>query len=243
MALVVHDDLSLTVTVAPQAYVGVPLSVVLCIVASVFLFRDKIVTGVGEAAGQTVRLSWWTARRLKKVLEAKPKPQAWNAWHCLHCERKSTFKAVGVYCVRQKNGVISYYLEGICTRTNKKGAHFIDKGDLATAGVPIDLEPRPAKEKVERKTWISPNIHKKSKTSKFGGTMVTGYGISPDVAKKMEEEWNTMADFANAKKSELKEWREANGVHPSVNSLWTAATEMKKHLEEQARPNASPARS
>ena len=240
MSLVVHDG---AITIAPPpAYVGAPLSV-LCIVAFVFLFRDTIVTGVGEAAGQTVRLSWWTARKLKKILESNEEDGVRNAWHCVHCEGVCTFKVVGVYCVKQKKGHISYYLEGICTRTNKKWCRFINKGDLATAGVCVNLEPRLAAEKELPETKIDPRIKSTSSTSRFGGTMVTGFGISQAVANKMEEEWPTMGDFAAVQKKEINAWKEANkGVRNSARTLSFAATEMKKHLASQARPKASPAK-
>jgi len=229
------------------AYVGAPLSAtaVFCIVAFVFFFRDTIVTGVGNTAGQTIRLSWWTARKLKKLLESKPdQVGAWNAWKCGHCKAMSEFKDVGVYCVKQNNGQINYFLEGVCTRTNLKWNRFINKGDLATAGVRVNLVPRLAKDPAPPpKTWISPKVKRTTSTSRFGGSMVTGFGIGKDVAEKMEAEWPTMGDFAAAQKQELKAWKNANSVHQASSKLWFAATEMKKHLASQARPKSSPAKS
>lgn len=240
MSLVVHDS-GITIT-PPPAYVSAPLSL-LCIVAFVLLilFRDTIVTGVGDAAGQTLRLGWYHARKLRQHLESE-EDGAWNAWHCAHCKGMSTFKVVGVFCVQKNNHTISYYLEGICTRTKKKWCRFINKGDLATAGVRVNLTPRMAAHKDAPQTWIDHRIKDTSRTSKFGGKMVKGCGISPAVAKKMEEEWPTMKDFAAVQKQALKDWKEANGVHNSIKALWFAATEMKKHLASQARPKASPAK-
>jgi len=239
----VHDDGSVIIT-PPPAYVGVPLSVVICLVTFVFLFRNKIVTGVGDAAGETVRLSWWAARKLKKLLESK-QVKAWNAWHCPKCEALSTFEDVGVYCVQQNNGTIQYFLEGVCTRTKSKWARFITKETLAAAGVRVNLEPRLAAPPAPPpETCIDPRIHEGSKTSKFGGSMVKGFRISPDVANKMEVEWPTMENFANATQRQIKSWKRANDVSPSDKQLWFAATEMKKHLasDEVVRPRASPAR-
>ena len=64
-----------------------------------------------------------------------------NAWRCLQCGELREFKDVCVYCVRKTDGTIAYYLEGTCVVTNIKGACFIGKNDLKTAGVRLS-EPR-----------------------------------------------------------------------------------------------------
>merc|ERR1712194_744086 len=153
-----------------------------------------------------MRLSWWTRRKLRKLLESKDDWDgvSWNAWHCL----------------QRTDGRISYFLEGICTRTNIKGCHFINQGDLATAGVRINLEPRKANEGPVMRLTIDPRIHEGSSTSRFGGTMVTGsnfpLGITSAVAHQMQERWATMGDYATARRADIRDFKTETGVHPSL---------------------------
>ena len=139
-----------------------------------------------------------------------------------------------MYCVRKTDGTIAYYLEGTCVVTNIKGACFIGKNDLKTAGVRLNLEPRQAAPpQPPPETSIDARIKKHWNTTYFGGSLVTGFRISPAVAQLMQQEWPTMGDFANAQKQEIKAWKHANNVHNSVDALWFARKKMKKHLDSQ----------
>ena len=215
----------------PSVYVGVPVSIVCVALAFVFLFRDTIVEGAAGAAGQTIRLGWYTKRKLDKLFKSKG-GNAWNAWHCLHCDKLRESKDVAVYCVKQTNGRVVYYLEGKCVVTNIKGACIIGKKDLKTAGVPLNLEPRPAApQSPPPETFIDARIKENWRTNRFGGGMVTGFGISSNVAQLMEQEWPTMGDFAKAQQQEIAAWKQANNVRKSLASLWFARNQMKEHLD------------
>ena len=72
----------------PSVYVGVPVSIVCVALAFVFLFRDTIVEGAAGAAGQTIRLGWYTKRKLDKLFKSKG-GNAWNA-----CWGRSRFREI-----------------------------------------------------------------------------------------------------------------------------------------------------
>ena len=249
MSVVVHEG-TLLVT-PPPAYVGVPLSVVLCLLAFVLVFRDRILVGWvagassftnkiveagGGIAGQIVKLSTYSAFRLSFRT---------GAWKCSASNDRhergelTRFENLHIYRIRQHSGKITNLLEGTCTVCGKKWDRIIGAGDLKSAGVPIDIEPRPAREKQQKQTFIDPRIKAATPTKKIGGSLVTGYGISPAVANQMQEMWPKMSDFVQAKKKEVKDWKDEHGVRPALDTLWSARNDIKEHV---ARPASSPAR-
>ena len=160
MSVALHDGALLLTP--PPAYVGVPLSVVLCLLVFVLVFRDRILVGWvagassftnkiveagGGIAGQIVKLSTYSAFRLSFRT---------GAWKCsasndMHKRGELTrFKDLHIYRVRQHSGRIVNFLEGTCEVCGKKWDRIIGAGDLKSAGVPIDIEPRPARETAER---------------------------------------------------------------------------------------------